>query len=164
LSCVSGPLTCPPPMVQGAVPGVCVCPEGTVQQGQECVPQTCPPPMVPGPVLGECVCPQGTVLRGKECVRPVFCRPPLVPNAADTACVCPPGTVLRGKECVRPVVCRPPMVPNGAGGCACPRGMTNVEGRCVPSERNYRREIGPGIRVPFGPSGGGPRPGGGEVR
>jgi hypothetical protein len=134
-----------------------------------CVParaNVCPPPLVAN-VDGVCVCSPGTVLRGKECVRPVICRPPMIPNAADTACVCPADAVLTGGKCMRPmrpVVCRSPMIPNGAGGCQCPRGMTNVEGRCVPLERNFQRQIEPRIRIPFGPGGGAPSPANGPIR
>ncbi len=154
---------CPLPLVN--VDGVCECSPGTVLRGRECVrPVVCRSPLVPNAADTACICPAGTVLRGKECVRPVVCRSPLVPNAADTACGCPAGTLLTGNECVRPVVCRPPMTPNGAGGCTCPRGMANVEGRCVPLERNFQRQIGPGIRFPFGPGGGAPSPGNGPIR
>jgi hypothetical protein len=151
---------CTPPMISGPTPNSCVCPQGMQMEGKECVivQRACPAPMVPSPVRGECVCPAGTVLTGNKCVRPVVCRPPLVPNAADTACACPEGTVLTGKKCVSPVVCRPPMIPNGAGACMCPRGMTNVEGQCIPSGRNNQHGIGPGFHIPFGPGGGGARP------
>jgi len=119
--------SCPPPMVQGAAPGVCVCPEGTVQHGKECVP------------------------RG----RPIECRRPLIPNAAGTACVCPDDMVRKGRACVHPAV-------------KCPRGMVNVDGRCVrkPPEReqpgrNPNRPTGfPGRGG--GESGGGGGGGGGR--
>ena len=60
-----GTCVCPPPLVAGAVPGQCVCPKGTVLEGNECVPQTCPAPLVYNPVAGACVC-----LPGRKCVCP----------------------------------------------------------------------------------------------
>jgi hypothetical protein len=73
---VERPNVCPPPMVPGAAPGTCVCPEGTVQRGKECVPRP----------------------------HPIECARPLMPNAAGTACVCPDDMVRKGRECVHPVV------------------------------------------------------------
>ena len=127
----------------------CVCPEGTVLEGKECVkPRPCPEPFVPGPVAGSCVCPQGTVLQNGTCVRvqtlrrcppgtilvngncvPVKeCRPPLVLGPHGT-CICPPGTVQQGETCV-PQICPPPLVP---GPCNCPDGTVQDGRLCVTS-------------------------------
>jgi hypothetical protein len=70
------PAGCRPPMVPGAVAGSCVCPQGTVREGETCVarehtqppPKACPAPMVPGAAAGSCVCPRGTVLEDGACV------------------------------------------------------------------------------------------------
>jgi hypothetical protein len=170
--CVQPPPACLPPMVPGPIAGQCMCPQGSVLRGKECVKvTTCQPPMVPGPVAGQCICPQGTVLRGKECVRPIVCKSPLVPNAAGTACGCRPGLVLRQGRCVEPVECRAPATLNSAGtACQCPRGMVAKGNSCIERERprvdpnDVIRNI-PGV---FGPGGGGrgqpssPRDGGKE--
>jgi uncharacterized repeat protein (TIGR01451 family) len=59
-------IKCTPPMVPNSSGTTCICPQGTVQQGRQCVPvtQTCPAPMVPGP----CTCPDGTMQEGGLCV------------------------------------------------------------------------------------------------
>lgn len=129
------PESCPPPMVIGAIPGVCVCPPGTMQQGKECVkqPAVCPPPLVAGAIPGVCVCPPGTTQQGKECVKqPAACPPPMVQGPVPGICVCPPGTTQKGRECVRTIVCQPPLVPNKTStACICPPG-TELRGReCV---------------------------------
>jgi hypothetical protein len=70
------PAGCRPPMVPGAVAGSCVCPQGTVREGETCVarehtqppPKACPAPMVPGAAAGSCVCPRGTMLEDGACV------------------------------------------------------------------------------------------------
>jgi hypothetical protein len=146
------PGACPPPMVAGAAPGSCVCPDGMKLQGKECVAvaKTCPPPMISGPVLGSCVCPDGMKLQGKKCVRPIECKPPLIPNAAATECVCPQGTVRKGRDCVRPIQCKPPMIPNAAAtACMCPRDTVQRGQECVP--------MGGGGRPGRGGGGGGGR-------
>ncbi|HEX8168224.1 MAG TPA: hypothetical protein VF601_20850 [Beijerinckiaceae bacterium] len=131
--CLPPPPVCEPPMVAGPVPGVCVCPSGTVQQGRECVRRpVCEPPMIPGPAPGVCVCPPGTVQQGHECVRRPVCEPPMVPGPAPGVCVCPPGTVQQGRECVRRPVCEPPMVPGPVpGSCVCPPGTVQQGRECV---------------------------------
>ena len=100
---------CVSPMVPGAAAGSCVCPQGTVQRGRECVrpqqPQACAAPFVPGAAAGSCVCPQGTTQQGRDCVKPQqpqqqTCAPPMVSGATAGSCVCPQGTVQRGRECV----------------------------------------------------------------
>ncbi len=130
---------CPTPLVPGPTAGSCVCPQGTVLLGRECVKppqQACAAPLVPGAAAGSCVCPQGTVLLGRECVKPPqqACAAPLVPGAAAGSCVCPQGTVLMGRECAKPPqqACAAPLVPGAvAGSCVCPQ-ETVLQGReCV---------------------------------
>jgi hypothetical protein len=156
---------CSPPMVSGPVAGQCICPQGTVLRGGECVKQTtCQPPMLPGPVAGVCVCPQGTVQKGRECVRQIDCRPPMVPNAASKACVCPQGTVQRGRECVKPIVCNAPAHLNRRGACECPGDMVARGNSCIERERKPPA-ITPGDIIRNIPGGGrdnseGPRGGG----
>ena len=63
--CVPQTTSCTPPLVLDPVTKTCVCPQGTVRQGRQCVPQVCPSPLVPGP----CKCPDGTVLVDGLCVK-----------------------------------------------------------------------------------------------
>ena len=104
---------CTAPFVPGAAAGSCVCPQGTIQHGRECVKpqqphqQACTAPFVPGAAAGSCVCPQGTMQQGRDCVKPQqphqqACTAPFVPGAAAGSCVCPQGTVQQGRECVAP--------------------------------------------------------------
>ena len=82
-----GACVCQPPLLPGPLPGQCVCPKGTVLDGNECVPQTCPAPLVYNPVAGACVC-----LPGRKCV----CPPPLIAGPVPGECVWP----LQTKQCV----------------------------------------------------------------
>lgn len=136
----AGVCACPPPMVPGAVPGQCMCPPGTVQEGKECVklppPPVCQPPMVPGPVPGSCICGDGLVLRHGKCVKRITCRAPFIPNASGTSCVCRDHLVRRGRRCVEPVVCHPPARLNRRGtACLCPHDMEKRGNRCVERKR-----------------------------
>jgi len=126
-------IECRPPLVPNGIGSACVCPQGSVQRGNECVHTVeCRPPLVPNGVGSACVCPQGTVQRGRDCVHTVECRPPLVPNGVGSACVCPQGTVQRGRDCVHVVQCGKPLVPNAAGtACVCPNGSPPRGGSCV---------------------------------
>lgn len=67
--CVRPP-ECKPPMVPGAVPGVCVCPPGTVKKGSECVRPTVAVCNAPAKLnrKGACECPTDMVAVGKGCV------------------------------------------------------------------------------------------------
>ena len=57
---------CPPPMVTGATPNTCVCPQGNTLADGKCVPvDSCQTPLVMIPDKG-CGCPDGEVLAGKE--------------------------------------------------------------------------------------------------
>jgi uncharacterized repeat protein (TIGR01451 family) len=97
---VTKPVDCAPPLLPGAVAGQCICPQGMVLRGKECIKQAaCQPPMVPGPVAGQCICPQGSVQRGKSCVQPIVCNPPAKLNRRG-ACECPTDMVARGNSCV----------------------------------------------------------------
>ena len=151
---VDGICVCPPPMVTGAVPGTCVCPDGTVPVGGACVPVSppppvcpppqvmnadgkcvCPPPMVTGATPNTCVCPQGTTLVDGKCVPVDSCQPPQI-FIPGKGCACPAGEVLVGRECVKKLVCDTPLVPNAAGTeCACPDGEVLRNGKCVERER-----------------------------
>lgn len=145
---------CPPPMVPGAVPGQCICPQGTVLKDKECVKQeACALPMIPGPVAGVCVCPQGLVQQGKRCVPPLQCRSPLVPNAAGTVCVCKPGLVPKGRTCVEQPTCNPPAKLNRRGACECPTDMVARGNSCIERERP-RPQISPGDIIRNIPGGG----------
>lgn len=145
---------CPPPMVPGAVPGQCICPQGTVLKGKECVKQeACALPMIPGPVAGVCVCPQGLVQQGERCVPPLQCRSPLVPNAAGTVCVCKPGLVPKGRTCVEQPTCNPPAKLNRRGACECPTDMVARGNSCIERERP-RPQISPGDIIRNIPGGG----------
>jgi hypothetical protein len=150
-----GVCVCPAPLVAGASPGQCVCPQGTVLRGRECVRETCPPPLVAGPTPGVCLCQRRgaacecppPLVAGPtpgECVWPQAaqslacvartCPPPLVMNPDTGQCGCPQGTVLEGKECV-PIrkQCPPPQILNADGICVCPPPMIQgpVPGVCV---------------------------------
>ena len=57
---------CPPPMVTGATPNTCVCPQDNTLADGKCVPvDSCQTPLVMIPDKG-CGCPDGEVLAGKE--------------------------------------------------------------------------------------------------
>ncbi len=58
---------CPPPLVLGPA-DTCICPQGTVMQGDKCVPQVCPPPLVPGPCVqtGSLIVKKTVTVRGTE--------------------------------------------------------------------------------------------------
>jgi hypothetical protein len=130
LQCTKLGEVCRPPMVMGPA-GQCICPQGTVLVGKECIKQPiCLPPMIPGPVLGQCICPPGTVQSGKECVKPHTCPAPFV-MGPDDRCICPRGTVQSGNECLKPHTCPSPFVMGPDDRCICPRG-TVLKGReCV---------------------------------
>ena len=148
------PADCLPPMVPGAFPGQCICPQGTVLKGRECVKQeACALPMIPGPVAGVCVCPQGLVQQGKRCVPALQCRAPLVPNAAGTVCVCKPGLVPKGRTCVEQPTCKPPAKLNRRGACECPTDMVARGNSCVERERP-RPQVSPGDFIRTIPGGG----------
>jgi hypothetical protein len=107
------PVACGLPLVQTAVPGVCACPAGTLQNGRDCVKQTaCKAPLVAGPVPGQCVCPAGTTKRGERCITTLVCRYPARLNASRTACTCPQGMTLKGNTCVQEERRRPAVTPN----------------------------------------------------
>jgi hypothetical protein len=130
------PAACTPPMIPGATPGSCICPQGMQLQGNECVAvqKTCPPPMIPGATPGSCVCPQGMQLQGSECVVvQKTCPPPMIPGATPGSCVCPQGMQLQGSECVAvQKTCPPPMIPGATpGSCVCPQGMKLQGKECV---------------------------------
>lgn len=100
LTPVTSPL-CAPPMIPGAVPGQCNCPQGTVLRGAECVkPVVCRAPLVANAAGTECACRSGLVLRGGKCVRPVVCHAPAQLNSRGTACDCPRGMIKKGNTCV----------------------------------------------------------------
>jgi von Willebrand factor type A domain/Domain of unknown function DUF11 len=100
-ACLPTPSACVLPMVAGPVAGQCLCPQGTVLRGKECVKTpTCQPPMVVGPVAGQCICPQGMTKKGSRCVEQVVCRQPAKLNSRGTACVCPTNMVAKGNSCV----------------------------------------------------------------
>jgi uncharacterized repeat protein (TIGR01451 family) len=145
-NCVVPPLFCPPPLVPGAVPGQCVCPDRMHLVDGKCIappPPSCPSPQVPGAVPGQCICPNHMHLVDGNCVAPPppsKCRPPLVAGE-NGHCACPLGKVLRGKRCVEPVVCHAPARLNRRGtGCDCPAGMTRKGNTCVEQERKKPRE------------------------
>jgi hypothetical protein len=131
------PLECRSPMTPNAAGSECVCPQGTVMKGRECVPRLeCRSPMTPNAAGSECVCPQGTVMKGRECVPRLECREPAFPNRAGTECICPPRMVMKGRECVRQIECREPAFPNRAGTeCICPPRMVMKGRECVRMER-----------------------------
>jgi hypothetical protein len=180
LRCVTPTNVCVTPMVPGAIPGVCVCPTGMRQAGQECVPQTvCKSPMIAGPVPGVCVCRAGMVQQGRRCVPLAECRSPQIRNPAGTTCICPAGLVQRGRSCVPPTVCIPPARLNRAGACECPKNMVARGNACIERERRPPT-ISPGDIIrnipdlgrdyprggPDGPRGGGyvnPPRGGGAI-
>jgi hypothetical protein len=85
------------PTVRRPIEDWCICPPGTAQRGERCVPEVCPPAMLRN-AEGQCVCSPRTVLRGEHCV-PLACPPTRVLSAAGQ-CVCRRGTVLRGNRCV----------------------------------------------------------------
>ncbi len=115
----------------------CVCPEGTVLEGKECVKRDCPAPQVFNPQTGTCKCPFGTVLRDGKCVPVIFydgvkkCPPPMVIGEVPGVCVCPIGMTMVDGKCV-PVRCRPPLVNGPHGTCICPDGGVLQGGKCVP--------------------------------
>jgi len=89
---VDGICTCPPPMVTGATPNTCVCPQGTTLVNGKCVPvDTCQPPLIMIPGVG-CRCPDGMVLRRGKCVEREK------PKRETT---CKRGFVWNGDMCVK---------------------------------------------------------------
>jgi uncharacterized repeat protein (TIGR01451 family) len=133
-------LVCSPPKVPNATNTACVCPEGTIPRGNECVkPPVCPPPLIsaPGPAPGimNCVCPPGTVKQGQTCVKPPVCQPPMVLGPAGE-CICRPPLIKRGNDCVPPQrACQPPMVPGPGGECICRPPLVKRGNDCVPPQR-----------------------------
>lgn len=119
-ACVDPPPSCHPPMVPGAKPGQCVCPEGTRRDGDTCVkvPTACPRPLLPG--------------SGGTCLQPPppACRPPMVPGPRPGQCVCPTGLEAKGGRCREPVERSRPHV----------RPDTRQEGTPVPFLPTRRRE------------------------
>jgi hypothetical protein len=147
VSNVDGICVCPPPMVTGAAPGTCICPQGTTLVNGKCVPvDSCQPPLIMIPGAG-CKCPHGEVLVGKECVKKIVCDPPLVPSADGTACVRKqPQKPKREKTCKRGYFWN---------------GDMCVKRKTEPKEANPRER--PGIRIPGGfPGLGGGSSGGGQ--
>lgn len=105
------PPSCRPPMIPGAVAGLCNCPVGTVQKGKECVrPIVCRPPLVSNAAGSSCGCPQGTVQRGKECIKQPVCNPPAKLNRRGV-CECPADMVARGNSCIERERPRPQISP-----------------------------------------------------
>ncbi len=151
----AGVCACPPPMVTGATPDTCICPQGTTLVNGKCVPvDTCPPPQIMIPGVG-CRCPDGMVLVNGKCVKRLVCDAPLIPNAAGTGCVCRSGMVLRRGRCVEVerIVCREPATLNRAGtACRCPEGWTKKGNGCEKQER--RPAITPGDILRVIPRGG----------
>ncbi len=140
----AGICACPPPMVTGAVPGTCVCPQGTTLVNGKCVPvEVCLPPLVMIPGIG-CRCPDGEVLIHGKCVKPIVCRPPLVANATNTDCVCPDGMVLRRGKCVTPAKPKHERT--------CKRGYVWNGDMCVrrkTQRQEHERREQPEIRIPL---------------
>ena len=96
------PPVCTPPMVPGPIAGQCICPQGTVLRGRECVKTiVCRPPLMSNAAGTDCVCRPGLVKRQGKCVEPVMCRDPATLNAAGTGCNCPRGWVKKGNGCER---------------------------------------------------------------
>jgi hypothetical protein len=90
---VDGICVCPPPMVPGAVPGSCVCPDHMSLEGGKCVKKiVCDPPLIPNTAGTQCVCRDGFVRRGGECVEVKQ------PKHQQT---CKRGFVQSGDMCVR---------------------------------------------------------------
>ena len=149
----AGICVCPSPMVAGATPNTCVCPQGTTLVDGNCVPTDtcpapqvmipgvgcrCPPPMVPGPTPNTCVCPQNTTLVDGKCVPTDTCTAPLV-MIPGVGCRCPDGEVQVGKECKKPISCESPLVPNATNtGCTCRHGLVLRRGKCVEPEKPKR--------------------------
>jgi Domain of unknown function (DUF5979) len=134
---------CRAPLIANAAGTACACPDGTVQNGRECVrPRECRPPLVLNAAGTECVCRDGLVHRGQRCVPALECRPPLIANASGTECSCPTGTVRKGRECVRPIVCNAPAKPNRAGTmCVCPSNMVTRGNMCIERGRPSPRDV-----------------------
>jgi hypothetical protein len=160
----AGVCGCPPPMVTGATPNTCLCPQGTTLVDGKCVPvDACQPPLVMIPGVG-CRCPDGLVLVNGKCVKRLVCDSPLVPNAAGTDCVCRRGLVLRRGKCVESIVCREPARLNRAGtACVCPEGWVKKGNACEKERKrptvspNDVIQILPYV-IPHGGGGGRPSP------
>jgi len=119
----STPTGCVGPNCGNVCTPTCICPSGTVLEGQECVKAK--------------ACPPGTVLRNGECMRmetfQISCTLPLIPNNTGSACVCPLGQIQVGRQCVTQTsACQPPMVQVPGGPCVCPTGTMQQGGTCVP--------------------------------
>lgn len=114
---------------------VCECPQGTTDNGDECVENPPPPPPTcrQDQVLtddGRCVCPTGQQDNGSSCVP-----------------VCPAGQTLQGGQCV--VVCGVDEVPNSSGSCdpVCPDGTVDTGGGCGPTCPNGANANGDCFRI-----------------
>jgi len=151
--------TCVAPFVLNQALTGCVCPQGLVQRGDQCVrARYCDPGHRYDQRLKTCVpiCTSGTAWnnRLRRCVP--LCAAPFVPNRTLTGCVCPSNLVRRGNTCVRPIRCVSPFVPNASGtACVCPRNLTRQGNTCVRPcgagtrwDARYRRCV-PVCRAPF---------------
>lgn len=68
-------------MVQGAVPGQCICPAGKVKRGARCVEQiVCHAPLKRNQAGTACVCPEGMTKKGKTCAKKERERPRVTPD------------------------------------------------------------------------------------
>ncbi|MGD0636219.1 MAG: DUF5979 domain-containing protein [Beijerinckiaceae bacterium] len=173
----AGECVCPPPMLPGAVPGQCICPQGSQMVGGKCVPidKTCLPPLVMN-AAGECVsvvrsCKPPLVMNAAgECVRkPIACPANMSPNASGRACVCEPGLVRYKGTCREhaPHKQRAKATPRHQHPVCEPPARLNRRGVCVQSQQGpVQPWVTPGgipRGIPGGGGGGpvGPRGGGG---